>query len=322
MYSAYKLNEQGDNIQPWCLPFPIWNQSIFPCLVLNVASWSGIQISQEEGWVVWYSHLLKNFTQCVVIHTVKDFSIVNEGEVEVFLKLSCFFYNQWILTIWTPLISVVLKLVLSHPWLQVPRLPQCRTGVHAQWTPAESVLGVRCQGTQGQGVTTTLSCSFLHTQCWPFIIHSNWRKSEPARKQTIAHLVALILHSLLNCVNCLYHPIRLSFAWIHLKNKCYHKRDKYPLLRNDDLLYFPSQVIFIRSIDLTRGYWQIQMDDDRKQKITLGCHQGLFILMQCILELLMLQLHLKDEWGAPARFNTSPVWVYLACVLESLLLWV
>ena len=38
-YSAYKLNKQGDNIQPWCTPFPIWNQSVVPCPVLTVASW-------------------------------------------------------------------------------------------------------------------------------------------------------------------------------------------------------------------------------------------------------------------------------------------
>ena len=38
MYSAYKLNKQGDNIQPWCTPFPIWKQSIVPCPVLTVAS--------------------------------------------------------------------------------------------------------------------------------------------------------------------------------------------------------------------------------------------------------------------------------------------
>ena len=36
MYSAYKLNKQGDNIQPWRTPFPIWNQSIVPCPVLTV----------------------------------------------------------------------------------------------------------------------------------------------------------------------------------------------------------------------------------------------------------------------------------------------
>ena len=39
MYSAYKFNKQGDNIQPWCTPFPIWNQSVVPYLVLTVASW-------------------------------------------------------------------------------------------------------------------------------------------------------------------------------------------------------------------------------------------------------------------------------------------
>ena len=39
MYSAYKLNKQSDNIQPWCTPFPIWNQSVVPCPVLTVASW-------------------------------------------------------------------------------------------------------------------------------------------------------------------------------------------------------------------------------------------------------------------------------------------
>ena len=38
MYSAYKLNNQGDNIQPWRAPFPIWNQSV-PCLILILASW-------------------------------------------------------------------------------------------------------------------------------------------------------------------------------------------------------------------------------------------------------------------------------------------
>ena len=43
--------------------------------------------------MVWYSHLLKNFPQFVVIHAVKGFSIVNEAEVAVFLELSCFYYD-------------------------------------------------------------------------------------------------------------------------------------------------------------------------------------------------------------------------------------
>ena len=42
--------------------------------------------------MIWYSHLFKNF-QCVVIHTVKGFSIVNEAEVDAFLEFLCFFYD-------------------------------------------------------------------------------------------------------------------------------------------------------------------------------------------------------------------------------------
>ena len=49
-----------------------------------------IQISQEAGQVVWYSHLVKKFPQFVVIHTVKGFGIVNNAEVYVFLELSFF----------------------------------------------------------------------------------------------------------------------------------------------------------------------------------------------------------------------------------------
>ena len=41
--------------------------------------------------MVWYSHLLKNFPQFVVIYTIKSFGIVNKAEVDVFLEFSCFF---------------------------------------------------------------------------------------------------------------------------------------------------------------------------------------------------------------------------------------
>ena len=52
-----------------------------------------IQISQEAEQVVQYFHLMKNFPQFVVIHTVKGFGIVNKAEVDDFLELSCFFYD-------------------------------------------------------------------------------------------------------------------------------------------------------------------------------------------------------------------------------------
>ena len=52
-----------------------------------------IQISEEAGQVVWYSHLFPNFPQFIVIHTVKGFGIVNTAEVDFFLELSCFFHD-------------------------------------------------------------------------------------------------------------------------------------------------------------------------------------------------------------------------------------
>ena len=52
-----------------------------------------IQISQEAGKVVWYSHLFKHFPWFVVVYTVKGFRIVSEAKVDIFLEFSCFFYD-------------------------------------------------------------------------------------------------------------------------------------------------------------------------------------------------------------------------------------
>ena len=92
IYSAYKLNKQGDNI---VLTYFFPNLEPVHCSMSgsNCCFLTCIQISQEAGKVVWSSHLLKNFPQFVVIHTVKDFSVVNEKEVDVFLELP-FFLND------------------------------------------------------------------------------------------------------------------------------------------------------------------------------------------------------------------------------------
>ena len=50
-----------------------------------------IQVSQEAGQVLGYSHLFQNFPQFIVIHTVKGFGIVNKAEIDVLLELFCFF---------------------------------------------------------------------------------------------------------------------------------------------------------------------------------------------------------------------------------------
>ena len=64
------------------------SMSSFNCCFLTC-----IQISQEAGQMVWYSHLFQNFPQFLVIHTVKGSGIVNKAEVYVFLELPCFFDN-------------------------------------------------------------------------------------------------------------------------------------------------------------------------------------------------------------------------------------
>ena len=83
-----------------------------------------IQISQEAGQVVWYSHLFQNFPQFIVIHTVKGFGIVNKAEIDIFLELSCFFddaedvgnlisgssaFSKTSLNIWRLMVHILLK---------------------------------------------------------------------------------------------------------------------------------------------------------------------------------------------------------------------
>ena len=89
-WPAYRLNKQGDNLQPWLTPFPIWNQSIVPCLVLTVASWTAYRFLRRQVRCSDIPILWRIF-QFVVIHTVKSFGVVIKAEVDVFLELSCFF---------------------------------------------------------------------------------------------------------------------------------------------------------------------------------------------------------------------------------------
>ena len=85
---------------------------------------SCIQISQEAGHVVWYAHHFQNFSQFVVIHTVKGFGVINRAEINVFLELSCFFddpldvgnlisgssaFSKSSLNIWKFLVHILLK---------------------------------------------------------------------------------------------------------------------------------------------------------------------------------------------------------------------
>ena len=68
-------------LEPVCFSMSSSNYCFLTC----------IQVSQEAGQLVWYSHLFQNFPQFIVIHTVKGFGIVNKAGIDIFLELSCFF---------------------------------------------------------------------------------------------------------------------------------------------------------------------------------------------------------------------------------------
>ena len=98
----YKLNKQGDSFQPWCTPFPIWNQSVVPCPVLTVASWPAYRFLKRQ--VRWSGiPILLRIFQFVVVYTVKDFGIVNKAKVDFWGEPSCFFqwsYGCWQFDLW------------------------------------------------------------------------------------------------------------------------------------------------------------------------------------------------------------------------------
>ena len=90
MYSAYKLNKQDDNIQPWHTPFPVWNQFAVLCPVPTIASWPAYRFLRRQ---IRWSAIPISFRifQFVVIHTAKGLDIIKKAEVDVFQELSCFF---------------------------------------------------------------------------------------------------------------------------------------------------------------------------------------------------------------------------------------
>ena len=104
MYSAYKLNKQGDNIQPWHTPFPIWNQSVVLCPVLISASWTAYiffkrhEIPEKWSGIPIFSRIFHS----LLWSTVKDFGTVNKAEIDIFFWNSlAFLMIQWILAIWS-----------------------------------------------------------------------------------------------------------------------------------------------------------------------------------------------------------------------------
>ena len=143
-----------------------------------------IQVYQEAGQVVWYSYLLKNFPQFIVIHTVKGFGIVNKAEVDVFLELSCFIYDsadvsnlisgsstfsKTSLNIWKFIVHVLLK----------PGLENFEYYFTSMWDKCNCVvvfylehsLGSPWLGTPPSIYTTSLyTCAVQYSSHWPHTV--------------------------------------------------------------------------------------------------------------------------------------------------------
>ena len=111
MCSAHELNKQGDNIQPWHTPFPIWNQSVVPCPILTVASWPAYRFLRRQVRWSGIPVSLRIFP-FVVFPTVKDFGVINKAKVDVFWNSLAFSMIQHMLEIW----SLVPLSFLNPPW--------------------------------------------------------------------------------------------------------------------------------------------------------------------------------------------------------------
>ena len=120
MCSAYKLNEQDENIQPSCTPFWILNQSVVPYKVLTVASWPTYRFLRKQVRRSGIPISLSVFYSLLISTTVKGFSVVSETEMYVFLEFPCFLYDP----------ANVGNLISCSPAFSKPRLYIWKFAVH------------------------------------------------------------------------------------------------------------------------------------------------------------------------------------------------
>ena len=124
-----------------------------------------IQISQETGQVIWYSRLLKNFSQFIVIHTVKGFGIVNKAEIDIFLEFSSLFYDP----------AYVGNLISDSSAFSKSSLKSGSSWFTYCWSLAWRILNITllaCEMVQLCGSLSILCIAFLWdwNENWPFSV--------------------------------------------------------------------------------------------------------------------------------------------------------
>ena len=128
MYSAYKLNKQGDNIQPWHTPFPVWNQPIVLCPVLTVTSWPAYRFLRRKLKWSAIPTSLRIFHRWLWSTQSKALAL-SVKQKYVFLEFSCFCcdpaevgnlisgfsaFSKCNLNIWRFLVHILLKPSLEN----------------------------------------------------------------------------------------------------------------------------------------------------------------------------------------------------------------
>ena len=183
----------------------------------NCCFLSCIQISQDAGQVVWYSHIFQNFPQFVVIHTVKGFGVVNKAEVDVFLEFSCFFddptdagnlisgssaFSKSSLNIWKFIVHVLLKpgldsWVCSDVCILCLVAQSCLTPCDPMdcSPPGSSVYGASPGKNTGVGCHAFLQRMFSTQVLNPGLLHCRW-------------IIYCLSHK--GCLGCMYKKAELN----------------------------------------------------------------------------------------------------------------
>ena len=173
LHSAYKLSRVTIYslevlLSEFCAS-PFFHDSSNGCLLTCK------QVSQEAGKMVWYSHLFKNFSQCVVIHTLNSFRVANEAEVDILLEFSWFSYDpidvddliscssafyKSILNIWEFLVHVLLK----------PSLENFEHQFASMWNECNCVVLWTCSGI---ALLWEWNGNWSFTVLWPLLSFPN-----------------------------------------------------------------------------------------------------------------------------------------------------
>ena len=147
-----------------------------------------IQVSQEAGQVVWYSHLIQNFSQFIVIHTVKGFGIVNKTEIDIFLEFSCFFNDPADVGNLISGSSAFSKSSLNISWRNLSIiLLVCEMSAIVWWFEHSWALPF-------SGIEMNTDLFQFCGHCWVFQSSKFVRRVEMGKQRKIQYLVDLLSH--------------------------------------------------------------------------------------------------------------------------------